>query len=185
MERLCISSETQVLVKKRLVIADIVHPPLIMRNYVGQWGRLGVTWEAIFSYLLPPLPHNHSPLPLKFLHQSPSFLLPLFLLLFSLLLSLLTFLVFSSSSFSTFPIRRISCCYHATPTYPLLAGGSLQPLWSITAPFHALPREGDNRNQSQSFLTFFASQLFRKCDINSKCDAEGFWLHVPFFDWVL
>ena len=63
MGQLCISSETQILVQNhigpiigRLVIA--VHPPLIMRNYVGQWGRLGVTWEAIFSYLLPPLlPH--------------------------------------------------------------------------------------------------------------------------------
>ena len=34
------------------------------------------------------------------------------------------------------------------------------PSWSITAPFHApVPRGGEGRDQSGSFLTFFPSQL--------------------------
>lgn len=96
-----------------------------MRNQVAQWGRLGVTGEAIFSYR-PPLPHNNSPANLLF----PIFSIRLVLL---------------------------SC----PPNLSLACWGLLTaPLWGITAPFHApVPRGGEGRDQSGSFLTFFASQL--------------------------
>ena len=122
-------------------------------------GRLGVTGEAIFSYLIPrpALPHNHSPQIFISMHHvfcqtfchtphSRTFFFPLSIFRPPLCSPYFSFfLVFqeiSSSFLLSRPANLSLACWGLLPA----------PLWSITAPFHALPREGEGRDQSGRFF---------------------------------
>ena len=118
-----------------------------------------MTGEAILSYLLPSPPHS-IPFPTSHNNSPANFLFPIYVYCFPP---------------SPGNLLLLSCPANLS----LACWGLLQaPLWSITAPFHApVPRGGECRDQSGSFLKNFPSQLLK---LTTNEMLEDFWPQVLF-----